>query len=135
MKKYRVPKNAITERGLRKLMDKAAKDHSSLSDWATAHNITPQVVSAFTRKVQSAGLQIPTALGYKPQIVYIPIKDNNISTANPPRRPTTRPSSKVDHKREPLEKKHARVKDDREEAKKKLKARNKANKKNKKAKK
>lgn len=135
MKKYRVPKNAITERGLRKLMDKAAKDHSSLSDWATAHSITPQAVSAFTRKVQTAGLQIPTALGYKPQIVYIPIKDDDISTANPPRRPTNKPTSKVDHKREAVEKKHVKAKDDREEAKRLLKARNKANKKNKKSKK
>lgn len=129
MKKYQVPKNAITERGLRKLMGKAAKDHSSLSDWATANGITPQAVSAFTRKVQTAGLQIPTALGYKPQIVYIPIKDDDISTANPPRRPTTRPTSKVDHKREPVEKKHLKAKDDRKETKKKLKARNKKNKK------
>lgn len=132
MKKYKVPKNAITERGLRKLMDKAAKSHSSLSDWATAHDITPQAVSAFTRKVQSAGLQIPTALGYKPQIVYIPIEDDNISTANPPRRPTSRPTSKVDHKRDPVEKKHLRAKNDREEAKKLLKARSKKNKKAKK---
>lgn len=135
MKKYQVPKNAITERGLRKLMTKAAKENSSLSDWATANGITPQAVSAFTRKVQSAGLQIPTALGYKPQIVYIPIKDENISTANPPRRPTNRPTSKVDHKRDPVEKKHVKAKDDRKTAKEMLKARNKANKKNKKSKK
>lgn len=129
MKKYQVPKNAITERGLRKLMTKAAKEHSSLSDWATSNGITPQAVSAFTRKIQSAGLQIPTALGYKPQIVYIRIEDDNISTANPPRRPTDKPSSKVDHKREPVEKKHLRVKDNRKETKKKLKERNKKNKK------
>ena len=129
MKKYQVPKNAITERGLRKLMTKAAKEHSSLSDWATSNGITPQAVSAFTRKIQSAGLQIPTALGYKPQIVYIRIEDDNISTANPPRRPTDKPSSKVDHKRDPVEKKHLRVKDDRKETKKKLKERNKKNKK------
>lgn len=129
MKKYSVPKNAITERGLRKLMTKAAKENSSLSDWATANGITPQAVSAFTRKVQSAGLQIPTVLGYKPQIVYIPINDENISTANPPRRPTTRPTSKVDHRREPVEKKHVKVKDERKETKKKLKERNKKSKK------
>jgi len=82
-KKYLVPKYAITERGLKHLMKEAAKKHSSLSEWAIENGITPQVISAFTRKVQSAGLQIPQVLGYKPQIVYIPIDEDAISS-NPP---------------------------------------------------
>lgn len=122
-KKFRVPKYAITERGLRKLMKDAAKEHSSLSDWAVENGITPQVISAFTRKIQSAGLQIPAALGYRPQVVYIPVDEETISTANPPRRPTTRPTSKVDHTREPLEKKHAKQVDDRQATKDRLKKR------------
>lgn len=123
MKKYRVPKYAITERGLKKLLKEAAEDSTSLGAWAIDNGITPQAVSAFMRKVQSAGLQIPAALGYKPQIVYIPVDEDNICTANPPRRPTKRPTSKVDHTREPVEKKHLRMKDDRAETKKRLKKR------------
>lgn len=122
-KKYRVPKYAITERGLKKLLKDAAKDHTSLGAWATENGITPQAVSAFMRKIQSAGLQIPTALGYKPQIVYIPVDEENISTPNPPRRPTSRPTSKVDHSREPVEKKHVRPKDERKATKERLKRR------------
>lgn len=123
-KKYRVPKFAITEKGLKRLLKDAAGDNS-LGAWATENDITPQAVSAFIRKIQSAGLQIPTALGYKPQIVYIPIDEPNISTANPPRRPTSNPTSKVDHSREPVEKKHLGKKDDRAETKKRLKKRSK----------
>lgn len=123
MKKYRVPSYAITERGLRHLMKKAAEEHSSLGAWAQENKITPQAVSAFMRKVQSAGLQIPAALGYRPQIVYIPVDEDLISTMNPPRRPTKRPTSKVDHSREPVEKKHLRKKNDRVETRKRLKER------------
>jgi hypothetical protein len=119
----KVPKYAITERALKKLMKKEAEKHSSLGAWAIEHDITPQVVSAFIRKIQSAGLQIPAALGYKPQVVYIPLDEPDISTANPPRRPTSRPTSKVDHTREPIEKKHLSKKNDRDETKKRLKKR------------
>ena len=123
MKKYRVPSNAITERGLKKLLKEAADETTSLGAWATENDITPQAVSAFMRKMQSAGLQIPRALGYKPQTVYIPLDDNPICTPNPPRRPTKRPSSKVDHTREPVEKKHLKPKNDRHETKKRLRER------------
>lgn len=121
MKKYRVPSYAITERGLRHLLKKAAEDHTSLGAWAHDNGITPQAVSAFMRKVQGAGLQIPAALGYKPQIVFIPVDEDPITTPNPPRRPTKRPTSKVDHSREPVEKKHLKIKDDRKETIKRLK--------------
>lgn len=123
MKKYRVPKFAITERGLKKLLKEAAEDHSSLGAWAVDNDITPQAVSAFMRKIQSAGLKIPEVLGYKPQIVYIPLDEKPICTANPPRRPTNRPTSKVDHSKEPVEKKHLRRRNDREETKRRLKRR------------
>lgn len=123
MKKYRVPSSAITERGLKKLLKDAAAETTSLGAWATENNITPQAVSAFMRKMQSAGLQIPRALGYKPQVVYIPIDDDPICTPNPPRRPTKRPTSKVDHTREPVEKKHLKPKNNRNETRKRLRER------------
>lgn len=79
MNKYRVPKTAITEKGLRKLLDKATKDHASRSEWAKEHDITPQSVSAFMLQTQGAGLQIPQALGYRPQTVYLPVDEEPIS--------------------------------------------------------
>lgn len=123
--KYRVPKTAITERGLRKLLKKKANAHASLADWAEENGILPQTVSAFVRKVQGAGLQIPEALGYRPQIVFLPLDEELIQTPNPPRRPTKRPSKKVDHTREPLEKRHLRPKDERKATKARLKKRSK----------
>lgn len=123
MKKYRVPKTAITERGLKKLMKEAADEYTSIGAWAVDNGILPQTVSAFMRKTQGAGLQIPAALGYRPQIVYLPIDEDLISTPNPPRRPTKRPTSKVDHSREPVEKKHLRSKNERAETRKRLKRR------------
>lgn len=123
MKKYRVPSYAITERGLRRLLKDAAKDHSSFSAWGQDHGITPQTISSFMRKVQGAGLQIPAALGYRPQIVYIPLDEDLISTPNPPRRPTNRPTSKVDHTREPIEKRHMKRVNERKETRERLKKR------------
>jgi hypothetical protein len=105
--KYPVPKTAITERGLKKLLKEAAKDYDSIGDWARAHNITASVVSCFLRKTQGAGLQIPEALGYRPQVVFLPVDVELITTPNPPRRSTRRPSKKVDHSRKPLERKKA----------------------------
>lgn len=125
MKKFRVPKAAITERGLKKLIKKKAKKHTSMGSWAEEHGILPQTLSAFLRKTQGAGLQIPEALGYRPQIVFLPLDHELIQTPSPPRRPTKNPSKKVDHSKEPLEKKHAKKKDDRKETKKRLKKRNK----------
>lgn len=120
--KNKIPKSAITERQLRKLLKEAAGD-DSLSSWAVENNITPQAVSAFMRRVQSAGLQIPEALGYRPQVVYLPLDEEPICHMNPPRRPTKNPSKKVDHSLEPIEKRSLRKKNDREETKKALKKR------------
>ena len=123
MGKYSVPKSAITERGLKKLMREAAKSHASMSEWAVANGITPQVISAFMRKTQGPGLKLPEVLGYRPQIVFLPIDEELISTPNPPRRATSKPSKKVDHTREPIEKGSRKAVDMKEETKKRLKAR------------
>lgn len=125
MKKYQVPRSAITEKGLRKLLKKHANEYASLGDWAVENDILPQTVSAFMRKVQGAGLQIPEALGYRPQIVFLPLDEELIQTPNPPRRPTKRPSKKVDHSLPPLEKRHLKGKDARKETKERLKKRSK----------
>lgn len=121
--KNRIPKTAITEKQLRKLVRQAGNDAGSLTEWATDNEITPQAVSAFMRRVQSAGLQVPEALGYRPQTIYLPLDEDLISDMRPPRRPTKNPSKKVDHTREPVEKKSIRPKDDRKETRKRLKAR------------
>lgn len=123
LKKYRVPKYAITEKGLRRLLKREANDHASLADWAEEHGILSQTVSAFNRKVQGAGLQIPEALGYRPQIVFIPLDEELISTPLPSRRPTKRPSKKTDQSREPLEKRHSKPKDDRKATKRRMRER------------
>lgn len=125
LKKYRVPKSAITERGLKRLLKRAARDYSSLSDWAVDHGITPQAVSAFMRGTQGAGLQIPKALGYRPQTIFLPLEEDRITEAPPPRKPTDRPTDKVDHSKDPVEKKWSRRKDPRKEAKRRLKKRTK----------
>lgn len=125
-----IPKSAITEKQLRKMLTKDAEVHQgSVSAWAVENGMTPQVVSAFMRRVQGAGLQIPEALGYKPQIIFIPLNEPDISHKNPPRRVTKRPTSKVDHSQDPIEKKGLKKKDDRKETKKRLKKRNKKGKK------
>jgi len=122
LKKYRVPRTAITERGLKKLLRKRAKKHPSVSDWATSNGLTAQSVSAFMRDVQTAGLLIPEKLGYIPQIVYLPVDEDPIYTPKAPRSANAKHTSKVDSKRDPVEKKGF-VKNDREETKKKLRAR------------
>lgn len=126
LKKYRVPDYAITERGLKKLLREAAKSHSSNADWGAEHGILPQTISAWFRKVQGPGLQIPKALGYKPQTVFIPIDEEEISQASPPRRPTKRPTSKVDHTKAPIEKRSIKPKNDRVETRKRLMRRSKS---------
>lgn len=118
-----IPKSAITEKTLRKQIKTAAKEYTSLSEWAVAKQITPQQVSAFMRRVQSAGLKIPEVLGYRPQTIYLPIDEELICHMNPPRKIAVRPSSKVDHTREPIEKKGLKTKDDRKETKDRLKKR------------
>lgn len=75
----RIPKSAITERELRRLLKRAAEEQGSRRDWAIDHGITPQSVSAFLTRTQGAGLQIPEALGYKPQVIYIPLEEKDIS--------------------------------------------------------
>lgn len=101
----KLPNYVITEAELRKQLKLDIKECPSELAWAKENGITPQSVSAFRRKTQGPGLKIPALLGYKPQIVYIPLDAETISTANPPRRPTANPSTKVDHTKPPLEKK------------------------------
>ncbi len=127
-KKYRVPRSAITERGLKKLIKDAVGTDSSRNDWAIANKVTPQQLSAFFCRKQGAGLKIPEVLGYRPQIVYLPVDEDLISTPNPPRTAATkRPTSKVDHTKEPISKKGLKPVDDREATKKRLKKKNKKN--------
>lgn len=122
--KNRIPKTAITEKQLRQLIKEDAKEHGgSISAWAVEQGITPQAVSAFLRRVQSAGLQIPEALGYRPQVIYLPLDEDLICHQNPPRRLTKRPTKKVDHSKDPIEKRGMKPKDDRKETKKRLKKR------------
>jgi hypothetical protein len=122
--KYAVPKTAITEKGLKRLMKDAAKKHASVSEWAKSHEITPQAVSAFLRKTQGAGLQIPEALGYRPQIVFLPLDEELIAHMNPPRKTAQKPTKKVDHTREPIDRSSRRPVNEREETRKRLKNRN-----------
>lgn len=124
-KKYRVPKSAITEKGLKRLIRDAAKKHSSIGDWAREHDITPQAVSAFFRKTQGAGIKIPEVLGYRPQVIFLPLDEDLIQELPAPRRATDRPSKKVDHSKDPVERSSKRARTDREEVKKKLKKRKK----------
>lgn len=121
MKKYRVPKSAITEKGLKRLIRDAAKKHASVGEWARDNDITAQSVSAFFRKTQGAGLKIPEVLGYRPQVIYLPLDEELIATPMPPRRIAKNPTSKVDHTREPIEKKSVKKASEREETKKRLK--------------
>lgn len=103
LKKYRVPKKAITEQGLKRLLRRAAKTNGSISEWARENDITPQAISAFMNNRQGAGLQIPEALGYRPQLIFLPLDEEPIAHMNPPRRATNRPTKKVDHSRSPIE--------------------------------
>jgi hypothetical protein len=77
--KNRIPKSAITEKQLRRLLKRAAED-STLSAWAVDNGIVPQAASAFMRRTQTAGLQIPEALGYYPQVIFLPLDEDPIST-------------------------------------------------------
>lgn len=71
----KIPKNAITEKQLRKKLELvAARDFNSRADWAKTHNITAQSVSAFMTRNQGAGLMIPRALGFEPVTIYVPIE-------------------------------------------------------------
>lgn len=81
LKKFRVPKTAITERGLKKLIRRAMKKQEcSMSEWAIENGLTPQSVSAFMRDTQTAGLQIPEVFGFRPQTVYLPLDEELITT-------------------------------------------------------
>lgn len=81
----KIPSTAITEKKLKQLIREAGDDAGSISEWAKDEGITPQAVSAFMRNTQSAGLQIPQALGYKPQVIFIPLKEDDICHSNPSR--------------------------------------------------
>lgn len=87
--KNRIPKSAITEKQLRRLLREAADD-STVSAWANDNGITPQAAHAFMRRTQTAGLQIPEALGYYPQTIYLPLDEDPISSKPPSRIPPKR---------------------------------------------
>lgn len=87
--KYSVPKSAITEKGLKALIKKAAKEKDSVGEWARENGITPQAVSSFFRKTQSAGIKLPAVLGYRPQVIYLPL-DEPLITAELPKRPAVK---------------------------------------------
>jgi hypothetical protein len=74
----KIPKTAITERKLRKLLIESIGPEGNGSAWSKEHGITPQQVSAFERQVQGPGLKIPSVLGYKPQIIYIPVDEEEL---------------------------------------------------------
>ena len=118
-KKYRVPKTAITEKGLKKLVTEAVKG-SSQADWAISNDLTPQSVSAFMNDIQTAGLKIPEVLGYRPQVIYLPLDEDEIFQPKAPRRVAKKPTPKADHRRKPVEKGKF---DDRAATKQRLKAR------------
>lgn len=123
MKKYSVPKSAITEKGLKRLIRDAAKNHASMGEWAREHDITAQAVSAFFRKTQGPGLRLPEILGYRPQVIYLPLDEELIQEPAAPRRVTTRGTKKVDHTKKPIETGGRSKVSDREEAQKRLKER------------
>lgn len=123
-KKYRVPKSAITEKGLKKLIKDDVKNYASQSEWAREHGVQTAGVTAFFRKTQPAGIAIPAAVGYKPQVVYIPIEDDPIQVAYPSRRATKKPSGKTDQSKPPIERK-GRVETTKADLKKQLKERHK----------
>ncbi len=124
-KRYRVPKTAITERGLKKLIKDAVKDGKSQADWAREHGMTPQTVSAFLRETQTAGWQLPEVFGYRPQIVFLPLDEVSISHMNPPRKATTRTTKKVDATKPPVHKKDYKGRSEKERVIEKLKKRKK----------
>lgn len=69
-----IPKNAITERDLRKKARSVIEDkYNSAGDWAKTHDITAQAISAFLTKRQGPGRAIPRALGYEPVTIYVPV--------------------------------------------------------------
>ena len=123
MARNKIPASAITERQLRRMIKDASKKSSSLSAWAVEAGITPQQVTSFMRRIQSAGLKIPEYFGYRPQTVFLPLDEELIAHMNPPRRLAKNPSKKVDHTREPIEKKGLRPVNDRKETKQRLKDR------------
>jgi len=101
-KKYRVSRFAITEKGLKKLITNAVKG-STQADWAISNKLTPQSVSAFLNDIQTAGLRIPEVLGYRPQVIYLPLDEDIISNPKSPRRVTVNPTPKTDATRKPIE--------------------------------
>jgi hypothetical protein len=125
MKRYGVPRTAITEKGLKKLIREAAKEHSSVGDWGTENKITPQAISAFFRKTQGAGIKIPHVLGYRPQVIYLPLDEELIQEPPAPRRLTANLTSKVDPHKPPIEKGDKNKQVERESVKAKLKSRKK----------
>lgn len=106
-KKNRVPETAITEKALRRLLKREIRSSSSIADWATDQGITPQAVSSFIHGVQGAGLQIPEALGYRPQTVFLPVSEELICKT-PSRSKKVAKKSPPKSKREDLHKESKR---------------------------
>ena len=87
------------------------------------NDITPQQVTSFFRGNQGAGLKIPEVLGYRPQIIFLPLDEPLITEMLPPReKATKRPTSKVDHSKDPVNKRGLKI-NDREATKERLKKR------------
>lgn len=66
----------VTEKQLIKMIQEAAKD-TTLSSWAQENGIQPSAPSAFLRRVQPAGKQIPAAFGLVPITVFVEKGDPN----------------------------------------------------------
>jgi hypothetical protein len=82
--KNRIPKSAITEKQLRRLLREEAAETAPLSAWAVDNGITShRLCRPSCERLQSAGLQIPEALGYYPQTIYLPRKEEPICTERP----------------------------------------------------
>ena len=66
----------VTERQLIKMVQEGAKN-TTLAGWAADNGVQPSAPSAFVRRVQPAGKQIPAAFGLVPITVFVPKDDPN----------------------------------------------------------
>lgn len=106
LKKYQVPRSAITEKGLKKLVKRSIEDSGlSLTEWANEKGVTPQAVSAFLRNRQTAGIQIPAIFGYMPQIAFLPEGEDPISKPKGSRKSKKKGKKHGDDKRSARRKK------------------------------
>lgn len=98
----------LTEAQLIKKIEEAAKG-SSLSSWAVENGVQPSAPSAFVRRVQPAGKQIPAAFGLVPITVFVDKDDPNYfeypRRGAPAKAPVPLPESKKDKKKKKKDKK------------------------------